>query len=408
MFGATSKITAPILQADRNWSAFANKEIQIYPWGDTYACAWFNTFDALQILIKRKYNLDRNYSDRAMAKYTNVENIKGSDPHKNAEILRTEGAPFEDKWPSLRDIASFVAYYTPLPQYVLDAFNDFRSEFTLQHDTVAGGPEAIWDALQYSPVAVSVGWNRRDENEYWFKDGSGPDFHWTVVVGGEYGKYLLAQDSAEPFLKKIRWADFNPQLAKRYDVTKRTEALQISLMQRVIELLKQMVAMLTPSVAVEAPKQPLEAPPVNTTVQDSVSTVPPAPTAPQRVYKAAYSFLGFDLSKKAPDERGCAESVSRVLHAVYPMFPILLSTIDLLAYLVKSKNFREIKKPEKGCVVIMATKGNTIGHTWIWGKSHAMSNTSTTGLWAANYTHKGVYDAAKKRGLPLRFFIPLS
>ncbi|MBR1146668.1 hypothetical protein [Bradyrhizobium sp. AUGA SZCCT0431] len=407
VFGATSKITAPILQADRNWSAFANTEIQVYPWGDTFECGWINSFDPLEMLIKRKYGLTRNYSQRAMAKYTSTDKIKGSDPHKNAEILRTEGAPFESRWPSLRDIASFAEYYAPLPQFVKDAFADFRSEFELKHDTIVGGPEAIWDALQYSPVGVSVGWNVIDENGYWWKQGTHEDFHWTVVIGGEYGKYLLAQDSAEPLLKKIRWADFKPLLAKRYDVTKRTEAIQISLMQRVIVLLKQMIAKLQGQGAVESPALAPISPVAPSKPPVAPTPVKPVKTAPERLYAAAKAALGKDLSQKAPDERGCSEAASRIIAKIIPSFPIILSTITLQKTLENHHQFREIKVPQIGCVTIFATVGNVTGHVGIFGANSIMSNDSATGLFKANYTHAAWLAAAKKRGLIVRNFLPL-
>lgn len=152
------------------------------------------------------------------------------------------------------------------------------------------------------------------------------------------------------------------------------------------------------------------------TPEERPMNAPDAPVAPKKatpsdlLYEAAFSALGQDISPSdtAPDERGCAESISKVIQKVYPAFPTHISTIALKKELDKSPNFREVDKPTYGCVAVFPTRGTRIGHTGIWGKKGwVMSNTSGDGIWRANYTSFGWYDAAKSRGLSNYFYQPL-
>lgn len=140
----------------------------------------------------------------------------------------------------------------------------------------------------------------------------------------------------------------------------------------------------------------------------SPATATPAiPSALQRVYAAAFASIGQDLSRTAPNEVGCAESLSRVLKTIYPDFPIILSTAELNAYLKTSPHFRATLYPQVGCVTVFPTTGASVGHCGVWGKNHVMSNDSRTGLWSPNYTHAGWTAAADQRGLPVFHYIPL-
>ena len=166
-----------------------------------------------------------------------------------------------------------------------------------------------------------------------------------------------------------------------------------------------------PAITEPAPPLPV-IPPVKrheTGLNASVSVAIPAPrkTAAQRLYEAAKSQIGKDLSNSAPNELGCAESMSRVIRMVYPNFPIIISTAGLNLKLMNSYHFERSANPIKGCIAIAPTQGAKVGHCWVWGDTWAMSNTSKTGKWQANYRNVDVIKDAKRRGLPLHFYIPL-
>lgn len=170
-----------------------------------------------------------------------------------------------------------------------------------------------------------------------------------------------------------------------------------------VSLLQQLLNALTawwqsnqpPTPPIQPPKPPVTIPPVN-----------PASTLYNKAYEAYKR--GEDLSNSAPNELGCAESLSRIIKRVYPDFPIILSTTGLNLKLSTSYHFTSSANPIKGAVTIFPTVGNIIGHAGVWGKTHVMSNSSATGKWTANYTHAEWYATAKMRGLQIFHYIPTS
>lgn len=113
----------------------------------------------------------------------------------------------------------------------------------------------------------------------------------------------------------------------------------------------------------------------------------------EKIYETAYEAIGFDASPSdyAPDEYGCAESLSKIIQKALPelRFPNLLSTRQLYNYLLNSRSFRLTNDPKPGCIIISVTgTGNGSvknGHTGVIGKAWIMSNDSRTGTWEANY-----------------------
>jgi hypothetical protein len=78
--------------------------------------------------------------------------------------------------------------------------------------------------------------------------------------------------------------------------------------------------------------------------------------------------IGTDASPHdlAPDELGCAETVTTILKRIYPQMPILVGTEALYQYLQHPSNgWERIDTPEIGCIVISPTgmgKKGTHGH----------------------------------------------
>lgn len=140
----------------------------------------------------------------------------------------------------------------------------------------------------------------------------------------------------------------------------------------------------------------------------------------QHLYDVAFSFLGKDASPRdlAPDEYGCAETVSDIVAAAFPelRFPTVLSTRELFDHLTRSPSFEQIAELEPGCIIVSVTgTGNGLvanGHTGVVGKHLApdgslwiMSNNSRSGTFEANYSvnsWRRYYET--KGGMPTHFF----
>jgi hypothetical protein len=170
-------------------------------------------------------------------------------------------------------------------------------------------------------------------------------------------------------------------------------------MQQVIVLLTKLRDLLI------APQEPVKAPPAPVT--PTPAPLPPKPhkTPREQLYEAALAKIGKDLSNTAPNERGCAESLSRVIQEV-ETFKTYVSTIDLCRALRNHLDFVEIKETEAlpGDICMMPTVGKSVGHCWVAGETRFMSNNSPTGTWEPNYTKAGVKAAATKRKLKLYWF----
>ena len=149
-----------------------------------------------------------NYSERFIGIVADTDPYAGNDPNIVAQSVRSYGLIPEEMLP-FDDFTNPVNYYTPKPptKDLLQEGKKWLKKFTFQHEWVEAKPEKIWNALQYSPLGVSVqAWRR--EGDFYVKEKGARDNHWTLIVGGEYGKYWLVYDSylddGVPF-KKLNW-----------------------------------------------------------------------------------------------------------------------------------------------------------------------------------------------------------
>lgn len=145
---------------------------------------------------------------------------------------------------------------------------------------------------------------------------------------------------------------------------------------------------------------------------------PPAPdpgAARVRLYEYAVKALGTDASPNdlAPDEYGCAETVSNIAHRAFLDFPDeILSTTTLYQKLLKHPKFDGVNAEERlpGDIIISPTgygKTGKIpnGHVGIISKNGIFSNSSASGRFMENYT-LSTWNARyqKQGGYPVLFF----
>lgn len=133
-----------------------------------------------------------------------------------------------------------------------------------------------------------------------------------------------------------------------------------------------------------------------------------------KLYLTALSFLGSDASPldEAPDEYGCADSVSKVILKAFPnVIKGSVSTAELYKQLSTSKDFQKVSQFKFGDIIISPTGtsktgGLANGHVGICGEDEEiMSNTSATGMWVVNYTISSwVTRYRTLGGYPIYFF----
>ena len=104
-------------------------------------------------------------------------------------------------------------------------------------------------------------------------------------------------------------------------------------------------------------------------------------------------FSGYDLTSIAPNQYGCAESVSRIVCQVLPDFGVYTGTAQLDAILRIDVRFRKLaagEEPQAGDIVVSPTGKGKLphGHTGIFVENKRIySNDSLSGKWMQNWTY---------------------
>src|SRR3990167_10011975 len=122
------KIPEEILQEDANWLQFLPL-FEIQKKGtETYNCTAYGSTSALEILFKRKYEEEKNYSDRALGIVAGTV-PPGNDPNTVAQAIRDNGLINEELLPFSDDIISVEKYYSPkpLPDNLVEAAKEFTN-----------------------------------------------------------------------------------------------------------------------------------------------------------------------------------------------------------------------------------------------------------------------------------------
>lgn len=133
-----------------------------------------------------------------------------------------------------------------------------------------------------------------------------------------------------------------------------------------------------------------------------------------KLYYTALCDLGVDASPldEAPDDYGCADSVSKVILSAFPeVIKGSVSTAELYNQLSASKDFVKVSQFKPGDVIISPTGMSTTGglkngHVGIVAEDEGvMSNASATGLWTLNYNISSwVARYRTLGGFPIFFF----
>ncbi len=109
------------------------------------------------------------------------------------------------------------------------------------------------------------------------------------------------------------------------------------------------------------------------------------------LYEVALRVLGTDASPRdiAPDDLGCAESVSELIRTIIPTFPRYTGTASLREALDKHPRFRKVTVPMPGTIIVSPTDIHKPypGHAGIFLAGNKIaSSTSATGKFESNYT----------------------
>lgn len=199
VFGAVKK--REILREDGQWTAFLPKgEPQKNPL-ETMSCTSQSLLNCVEIINKAKYKVDKNYSDRFLAKCSGT-NKYGNSMRKVLETLRKYyGTVRENQWSGV-GFKSWADYYKAIPQDILNMGQLWIKEYKLEYERVNSDKNSMMNALKYSPLYVAgFAWYQKNG----IYQSYGKANHAFIVVGYKQNEYWLAFDSYSPFLKKLAW-----------------------------------------------------------------------------------------------------------------------------------------------------------------------------------------------------------
>lgn len=128
------------------------------------------------------------------------------------------------------------------------------------------------------------------------------------------------------------------------------------------------------------------------------------PTASISLADIAEQFIGVDASPNdiAPDELGCAESVSSIVNVMLEDFKIEPATWLLKDQLDVDPRFERVMDAQRGDIIMSPTfsgNGKVIGHTGIFSSpEEIMSNVSASGTWEHSHTLQKWVDYYRGQG----------
>jgi len=178
--GAT-KLSSQVLQSNGDWSDFLPKlEVQRNQFLDTYSCTNFALCNVMEILHKRLYTEEINFSDRYSATTSNTAYRQGNS-HKNvADTARKYGFVPEEVYPFLPE-TTMDKYYGKPSKEIIDMGMKWVVENEFGYEKVA---RADFDeALKYSPLQVAV-----DSRTNKISDFKGADHSVVLISGGNNKK----------------------------------------------------------------------------------------------------------------------------------------------------------------------------------------------------------------------------
>ena len=224
IFGS-SPMEYNIYQPDGDWSNYLPvTEYQLRNGLETANCTAFGTLNCLETLIKRKYGIEENFSERFLGIAAGTR-PPGNSPHVVCDALRDKGI-IDDKLLPFGDISTIGEYYSPDPLTAdflyagkswLDKW-EFTHEWVVYPSTKDKKRELI-NGLKYSPLGVSVLAWKQDENGLYTKNKGEGDNHWVTLYGYVYGQYFCVFDHYDDTTKKLIW-DYDFLYAKRFAINK--------------------------------------------------------------------------------------------------------------------------------------------------------------------------------------------
>jgi len=214
-----------LLQKDRDYSPYLPIwETQIGKYGDTYGCVTFSALNCLEVLFKRKYNIDINFSDNFTVVMSGTEPYVGNYLTEVGDSIRKKHGLLtpESKltWDSAVHDINYYYDKGRITQEMKDEALAFLDNWAIMYQWILPERNAFWDALQYGPIQVTVNTSaKKDENGIYQKVDSNRTSHAIMAYKAVYEEYFECYDHYQNKFKKYAW-DFNFGTSFQYSLTK--------------------------------------------------------------------------------------------------------------------------------------------------------------------------------------------
>jgi hypothetical protein len=211
---------------------------------ETYCCTVWGTQNAVEILYKRLYGIEPNYSERFTALCSGLFGDGGTDPQIPCESIRKDGL-VDNKWMPMTETKEEFFSMEGLTRLMMAKGKDWLTTHDFMHEWVWSGlrplnyKELLAQALTTSPLGVSVSAWKRVGDEY-VSDQGGVNNHWCVLYKIDKEGHPWVFDSYSHEKKKLA-KDHNIRRAKRFFIVKKTKpALSrlAKIIEKIITLLK--------------------------------------------------------------------------------------------------------------------------------------------------------------------------
>lgn len=228
IFLGVSKSPYIVLQENGQWTDLPKNEEQAKRGFDSNSCTSFGSLNLLEILIKKIFGREENFSERFSAIVGGQER-NGADPFKILDGIRKSGVVVEDALPFDENIETWEQYFQPNPMTdnLIALGSEFVRKYQLNYERLKPAtPETMMEALKYSPLGCAVfAWAQNEEGLYHRPQGL-PDTHWTIIIGYVRNKYWVCFDSYMDgdgdMIKHLDW-NFGFEWVARLSLVKKIE-----------------------------------------------------------------------------------------------------------------------------------------------------------------------------------------
>lgn len=231
-----------LMPGGHGWGDYLPKLERQNEFFETMHCTVFNTLNPIEALAKRKFGEDWNKSERYNGVLAGIS-TQGGSPHEVAESIRKFGVIEQSSLPWTPDLNTFWKFSSPRPMTAdkIEEGKQWLRQYVFGHEWVVtygksklatsiyrlgeffnfvSTPEALKDALQYSPLGVGVlAWPSFDSQGRAIKSRWQSDNHWTVLYDYVEGDHWKVYDSYYNCHVKLQW-NYPIAFAKVYTLDK--------------------------------------------------------------------------------------------------------------------------------------------------------------------------------------------